>query len=197
MRDVSKCVPFSFSGASVSRHKDCFPGTARALASYARPERMGCSMRHILFVMLTCSLALVASARSRYTGLFDGANRVSENQRRAHLEQQRVNLEQQRINEERRANRADNKLREREIALKEQERRDRLAAEKRKQTQQAAAERKRRVKWEADVESGTATGYWLVKVSQRRHNRTCRFWKKSKGELVADKLGKACQECGG
>jgi len=39
--------------------------------------------------------------------------------------------------------------------------------------------------------------YWITKSSGKRHNSSCRWYKKSKGYCTDEKIGKACKICGG
>lgn len=39
--------------------------------------------------------------------------------------------------------------------------------------------------------------YWITKSSGKRHNSSCRWYKKSKGYCTDEKIGTACKICGG
>lgn len=39
--------------------------------------------------------------------------------------------------------------------------------------------------------------YWITKSSNKRHNSSCRWYKKSKGYCTDEKIGVACKLCGG
>jgi hypothetical protein len=39
--------------------------------------------------------------------------------------------------------------------------------------------------------------YWITKSSNKRHNSSCRWYKKSKGYCTDEKIGIACKICGG
>lgn len=39
--------------------------------------------------------------------------------------------------------------------------------------------------------------YWITTSSKKRHNPTCKYFKKSKGYPTNDKIGTPCQICGG
>jgi hypothetical protein len=39
--------------------------------------------------------------------------------------------------------------------------------------------------------------HWLTNSSKIRHNKSCRYFKKSKGRLCSPTEGKSCKKCGG
>jgi hypothetical protein len=39
--------------------------------------------------------------------------------------------------------------------------------------------------------------HWLTASSKKRHNKHCRYFKKSKGRMCAPNEGKPCKICGG
>ena len=39
--------------------------------------------------------------------------------------------------------------------------------------------------------------YWITTSSKKRHNPTCKYFKKSKGYPTNEKIGAPCQICGG
>ena len=39
--------------------------------------------------------------------------------------------------------------------------------------------------------------YWITKSTKKRHNSSCRWYKKSKGYCTDEKVGIACKLCGG
>jgi cell shape-determining protein MreC len=41
------------------------------------------------------------------------------------------------------------------------------------------------------------TGYWMTISSGKRHNKTCRYYKGSKGRFCKPDEGVACKICGG
>lgn len=39
--------------------------------------------------------------------------------------------------------------------------------------------------------------YWITLSTSKRHNKTCKWYKNSKGKCSDTKIGKACKICGG
>jgi len=67
--------------------------------------------------------------------------------------------------------------------------------------QGAAAEQNKAKVTAADAASSTSTNgavlYWITSGSKKRHNPSCRYYKKSKGYLTTEKEGTPCKICGG